>query len=518
MVAPRRSGTRRVERSADRHLLQQGWRASLHGSLIAVLVALAGACAPLSARSGAPAGEKGLTAQIDSILSDTAFSHAHIGALVVSLTDGDTLYQRNASEVFLPASNQKLLTGAAALATLGPAYRFETTVWASGQVRDGVLRGDLIVRGSGDPTFSGRFYADARAVFYAWADSLRARGITRIQGGIVGVDSVFPGPTLGAGWAWDDLDQGYAAEYGGLQFNEGIATLQVVPSRDVGSPGVVIVDPPTQHVRIYNLTRTTPPGSEVQLTLRRDPSGPGVTVEGSLPADTTAVTLRLAVRDPTAYFLTALRETLREVGVAVEGPALPADQWPVDRTGVVEALLFTHRSPPLSEILAGMMKPSQNQIAESLLLTVGRELKGEATAEAGAAVVDSLLRAWNLAADELRMADGSGMSRYNLVSPRLLVGLLTAMDRTGSREEWRAALPVAGIDGTLAERMREPPLRGNVRAKTGTLTGVRTLSGYLTTAGGEEVIFSFMVDHHLRRAARVDEMVEAALEAIARQR
>src|SRR5690606_2684627 len=126
----------------------------------AVVLVLAGACAPISARGPAPAGEAGLAARLDAIFSDTAFSHPHVGALVVSLTNGHTIYQRNASKVFPPASSQTLLPGAAALAALGPAYRFPTTVWASGQVRGGVLRGDLIVRGSGDPTFSGRFYPD----------------------------------------------------------------------------------------------------------------------------------------------------------------------------------------------------------------------------------------------------------------------------------------------------------------------------------------------------------------------
>jgi D-alanyl-D-alanine carboxypeptidase/D-alanyl-D-alanine-endopeptidase (penicillin-binding protein 4) len=210
-----------------------------------------------------------------------------------------------------------------------------------------------------------------------------------------------------------------------------------------------------------------------------------------------------------------MREALRNAGIDVQGQALPAEEWPEDRTGVVEALLFTHQSPPLADILAGMLKPSQNQIAETLLVTVGRELRGEGTAEAGTAVVDSLLQAWNLPVGQLRMADGSGMSRYNLVSPHLLVALLAHMDRSGSREVWRSALPVAGVDGTLGTRMSAPPLRENVLAKTGTLTGVRSLSGYLTTTGGEPVAFSILVDHHLRSAAAADSLAEAALRAIA---
>lgn len=482
--------------------------------LLLLLLVVQGACAHVPS-SGSPGPATGLALQLDSILADTTLTHAHIGAVVVSLTRGDTLYSREAGRVFLPASNQKLLTGAAALETLGPGYQFATTISASGDLRDGVLRGDLIVRGSGDPTFSARFAEDSRTIFHSWADSLRARGITQVQGGIVGVDSVFPRPGLGAGWAWDDLVSGYSAEVAGLQFNEGVAQLQIVPGSSVGSPAVVMLDPPLQHVRIYNLTTTGFAGSPLDLRIQRDDAGPGITVEGNIPEDTAYLARTIAVRNPTAYFLSAMRETLREAGIVVEGQALPAEDWPIDRTGVVEMQLFTHRSPPLGEILEGMMKPSQNQIAEALLLTVGRELRDDATAQGGAMVVDSLLRAWHLPADELRMADGSGLSRYNLVSPRLLTGLLVHMDRSASRDAWLASLPRAGVDGTLRDRMQEPPLEGQVIAKTGTLSGVRSLSGYLTTTTGERVAFSFMVDNHLRSVAEVDRVVEAALHAVA---
>ena len=452
---------------------------------------------------------------LDSILGDTAFAHAHIGALLVIPRTGDTLYSRNADRVFVPASNQKLLTGAVALETLGPDFRFSTTVSATGQVREGVLRGDLVVRGGGDPTFSGRFASNARDHFRAWADSLRARGITRVEGGIVGVDSLFPERGLGEGWAWDDLQLGFAAEYGALQFNEGVVRLQVVPSRQVGAAPVVIVDPPTQHVRIYNLVTTGPPGGEVDLELRRDEAGAGVTLSGVIPVDTALVAGTIAVRDPTAFFLSVLRETLREAGLEVQGPALPAEDWPIERSGAVEMHLFTHRSPPLSDVLAGMLKPSQNQIAETLLLTVGRELRGEATAAAGVAVMDSVFRAWSLPVEGLHMADGSGLSRYNLVSPRFLTALLATMDASASREVWRASLPLAGTDGTLEGRMREGPLNQRVLAKTGTLSGVRTLSGYLTTPRGEQIIFSILVGPHLRAASDADRVVEAALRAVA---
>src|SRR5690606_14383847 len=174
---------------------------------------------------------------------------------------------------------------------------YVTEIYGSGQVRDGVLQGDLIVRGGGDPTFSERFGEDARATLFAWADSLRARGITSVRGGIVGVDSAFPGPSLGSGWAWDDLTSGYAAEFGALQFNEGVIELDVFPSRISLQPALVVLTPPTQAVRVINDTRTVLEGSLTALKVLHDESGNGVILRGEVAADEPGARLSVAVRN-----------------------------------------------------------------------------------------------------------------------------------------------------------------------------------------------------------------------------
>lgn len=229
--------------------------------------------------------------------------------------------------------------------------------------------------------------------------------------------------------------------------------------------------------------------------------------------DTAAITLTVAVRDPAGYFLAVLRETLREAGVTVEGQALTAGEWPEARDPA-ERPLFTHSSPPLREIVPAMMQPSQNWIAETLLRTVGRERRGEGSARAGAAVADSVLRAWELPVDGFRMADGSGLSRYDLVTPELFVALLARMRSDPLRELWYASLPTAGESGTLENRMRGSPLRGRVHAKTGTLSGVRSLAGYLETPASGTLAFAVIVNHHTRSAAAADRVVEAALALI----
>lgn len=477
------------------------------------LTLLLGGCATVG--RGEPAAPP-LAADLAAIFADTALAHAHWGVLFRSLDSGETIFALNPDRLFVPASNMKLVTGASVLEALGPDYRYRTEVSAAGPVQNGVLRGNLVVRGTGDPTLSERFLQDERDVFRAWADSLRAHGITRIAGGIIGIDSAFTGPPIGAGWAWDDLESTYSSEYSALQYNEGVLDILLVPSRNPGEPAVVMLDPPTQYVPVNNRTRTTDAATRERLSVSRDPVGPGITITGEISPADTLVELGVAVRGSTDFFLHALRESLREAGIAVEGAALDADALPEeDRSAAGARLLFVHQSPPLREILPGMMKPSQNWIAETLLLTLGRERGREGSARAGAAVVDSIMRAWGLDADELRVRDGSGLSRYDLVSPSFLVGLLAHMDRSPHREIWLAALPIAGVDGTLRNRMREPPLAGNVRGKTGTLGGTRSLSGYLTTTSGERIVFSTLINNHARTAGTVDRVVEAALREIA---
>jgi D-alanyl-D-alanine carboxypeptidase/D-alanyl-D-alanine-endopeptidase (penicillin-binding protein 4) len=482
--------------------------------------AFAAACAPPAAPAPSPApveSRAALRAAIDSLFADTLFRHAHWGAHVRSLERGDTLFRLHGGKLFLPASNMKLVTGAAALETLGPEYRFRTRVAAAGPVRDGTLRGDLLVVGSGDPTISARFHAgDPRTVFRAWADSLRTHGVRRIEGRIVGDDDVFDDVPLGRGWAWDDLDAYYAAEISGLAFNEGVLDVRISPGSRPGDSARIALDPPGSYVPIRGRVATAAAGSECEPQVTRAATGPAFLLSGCVAADTAFIET-VAIRDNTLFFLTVLREVLRESGIEVAGAALDADSLPpIGRPAA--APLFTWTSPPLAEILPAYLKPSQNQIAEILLRTVGREQRGEGSARAGAAVVDSLLTAWRIEPRRLVMADGSGLSRYDLLSPDLLVALLAHMDSTRHATLWREALPVAGVDGTLENRMRGTAAEGNVRAKTGTLTGVRALSGYVTTASGERIVFAFLVNHHTLSARDADRITDAALARIAEWR
>ena len=456
--------------------------------------------------------EAAFAAAADSLFGDSLFAGANWGVEVKSLQTGRVLYQRNAAKMFVPASNMKLVTASAALETLGPGWRYRTVVAASGPVANGVLNGDLVVVGSGDPTIAADFHGgDPLAVFRAWADSLRAHGVTRVAGRIVGDDDVFDDQALGRGWAWDDTDAYYSAEIGGLQYNLGVVGISVAPGAAPGSAGRVTLVPATSYTKLENRTRTVSGAPVAEVEGTRQPQGTGIVVTGDVPRDTASVLTEVAVRNNTAYFVTVLRETLLAAGIRVDGAAVDQDDLGAADRPARRDPLFVQSSPPLSEILPGFLKPSQNQIGELLLKTMGRAFRGQGTAAAGIAVVDSVHRAWGLPRRELAQADGSGLSRYNLVAPELLIALLEHMRGSRNYAAFYAALPVAGIDGTLAGRMKNTPLQGNVHAKTGTVTNVRSLSGYMTTAAGEPMVFSMIVNHHTVSSRDADRVAEAAL-------
>jgi D-alanyl-D-alanine carboxypeptidase/D-alanyl-D-alanine-endopeptidase (penicillin-binding protein 4) len=501
-------------------------RPSIRARLLPVLLA-AGACAPAAARTSpvappaplpAPAPpreaspQEAFAAAVDSIFNDSLFAGANWGVEIKSLETGRVLYRRNAGKLFVPASNMKLVTSSAALETLGPGFRYRTAVAATGPVSGGVLRGDLVVVGSGDPTIAADFRGgDPLAVFRTWADSLRAHGVRRITGRIIGDDDVFDDLALGRGWAWDDLNDYYSAEIGGLEYNLGVIGVAVAPGPQPGSPGRVTLLPATRYVPVENRTRTVAGAPVEEVAAVRQETGPGIIVTGTVSADTNEVRTDVAVRNNTAYFVTVLRETLRAAGIRVDGAAVDQDDLtPADHPSRRDTL-FVQSSPPLAAILPGFLKPSQNQVGELLLKTMGRVFRGDGSARTGAAVVDSVERTWGMPRGKLVQVDGSGLSRYNLVAPELLIALLEHMRASPNYSVFYASLPVAGVDGTLRSRMRNTPLHGNVHAKTGTVSNVRSLSGYLTTAAGEPMVFSMIVNHHAVTSRDADRVAEAAL-------
>jgi D-alanyl-D-alanine carboxypeptidase/D-alanyl-D-alanine-endopeptidase (penicillin-binding protein 4) len=435
-----------------------------------------------------------LRAFVDSIVATPDFRSAHWGVLIVDPARGDTLYSRNADKLFVPASNQKLITGAVALTQLGADHRWTTTLLARGTVQDGVLRGDLVVRGEGDPSISSHMRGDAMAPLRDLADSLRARGIASIRGRVVAAPSPFTDSPLGSGWEWDDLDEPYGAGVDALYFNEGFTEILVRAGARAGDSVRAVSRPAATHppliVRATTVAR--PAGADSaqrrpRLTVGYDSSRAGILVSGTIAIGDTAV-LELALRDHPGAFVAALREALRSRGITV-------DEARTDTTATLDSLVAL-RSPPLRDVLPAFEKPSQNQIGELLFKSVARKATGIGRADSAQRTVSAQLLAWGAAPDGFAVRDGSGLSRHNFVSPRTLVKVLDAMRRHPDFRVFYDALPVAGLDGTLDTRLRGTAAAGNVRAKTGYVDKARSLSGYVTAADGRMLIFSLLCNNY----------------------
>jgi D-alanyl-D-alanine carboxypeptidase/D-alanyl-D-alanine-endopeptidase (penicillin-binding protein 4) len=443
-----------------------------------------------------------LAAELDSAFSGPEFARAMWGVVVQSLDNGEVLYRRNAERLVMPASNMKLVTSAAALVQLGADFRYRTVVATRGTRRGDTLAGDLVVVGRGDPTFSQHVSGgtDVLASLRPWADSLRSRGIRTVTGRVAGDGSWFTDAPLGQGWAWDYLGDAYAAPVGALQFNEGFAVLEVTPGEAAGAPARVALLPSGAPLRLFGSVTTAARDSTVNsVDFSRAPFTDSVTVSGRLSAGRRPARLEVAVLDPVRYFEAALTQVLREAGIAVLGQAISAA--PAADT------LFVWQSAPLREILPPLLKPSQNQIAETLLRTLGGQTRNVASVDSGRTAVQETLRGFGIADDAYVIADGSGLSRYDYVAPETLARILLGMARRPDFDLFYQALPIAGVDGTIATRLRGTAAANNVHAKTGSIANVRSLSGYVTTADGERLVF-VMIANHFTAPRRVVEVVQ----------
>jgi D-alanyl-D-alanine carboxypeptidase/D-alanyl-D-alanine-endopeptidase (penicillin-binding protein 4) len=351
------------------------------------------------------------------------------------------------------------------------------------------------------------------------ADSVAARGVRRVRGRVRPAGDAFPDSPLGFGWAWDDLDYPYGAGVDELLFNEGFSRIIVRGAERVGDPPRVATAPARTYpaVRVAAVTVSPPPvqASGAADTSQRlpalafttDSARDTVIVTGEIAALDSAV-LEVAHRDPEGAYIAAFTEALRDRGIAVDGSRASADSTPTDTLAVMI-------SPPLREILPALEKPSQNQIAEALLKTLGLERAGVGTADSGRRVVERQLVAWGADTAGFAVRDGSGLSRHSYLTAETIVHALDAMRRHPSFAVFYDALPIAGVDGTIVSRMKGTPAQGNVHAKTGTLDKARALSGYVTTADGRMLLFSFLCNSYTVRTRDVDRAVDAIVTRLA---
>ncbi|MEO8482527.1 MAG: D-alanyl-D-alanine carboxypeptidase/D-alanyl-D-alanine-endopeptidase [Acidobacteriota bacterium] len=451
-----------------------------------------------------------VAAELDRIFEDPVLAPALVAARVVSLDDGRTIYTRNAGKLVMPASNMKLVTVAAAAARLGWDFRFSTTLEAAGAIRAGVLHGDLIVEGTGDPSITSPDLKGA-ALFDEWADALRAAGISHVDGRLIGNDNAFADEPLGAGWAWDYLSAGYAAPSGALSYNENVAVIRITPASAPGLPAHVDIGPPGHGLDLAPSVTTGPEGSTTTIDISRIPGTARLTIHGQVSVSSMPLVRTAAVDNPTSYFVDAMRLALAARGIGISGGSWDVDDLPDASQPAPRILIARRTSQPLSALAGYAMKVSQNFYGETFLKTMG-SVRGVGSIERGRQAVTATLAEWGLPVESLVMSDGSGLSRYNYVTADLIVGVLQHVwNDPALRGPYLAALPVGGHDGTLETRMRTAELDRRVQAKTGTISNVRALSGYLTTTSDEKLAFSVIVNNATAPGVRVDQLIERAL-------
>jgi D-alanyl-D-alanine carboxypeptidase/D-alanyl-D-alanine-endopeptidase (penicillin-binding protein 4) len=412
----------------------------------------------------------------------------------------------------MPASTMKIVTLAVAAERLGWDARFTTRLEATGPIEGGVLRGDLIVTGSGDPMIAVR--EDLPRVLEDWACRLATLGLTRVDGRLIGDDDALPDQAFGNGWPWDDLAFGFAAPIGALQFDENSARVVIQPAAQAGLPAVIRLEPASADLVLTGQVRTTAPDVPALVFTRRRPFSRVLDVTGSVPSTGRDYVRTVAVDNPTRSFLDALRVALAAEGIAITGGAVDIDDLADRPAAVPRTTLHVHQSPPLADIGVRLMKVSQNLIAETLMLQIGLvsdtpDVEPLIAARGG---YERTLERWGVAPESLIVADGSGLSRYDYLTADGLVAVLSQMARDPRHaDRFAATLPVMGVDGTLERRLRGTIAEGRVRAKTGTISNVRALAGYLTTAGGERLVFAILANNFKARAAAVDAVVDRAL-------
>jgi D-alanyl-D-alanine carboxypeptidase/D-alanyl-D-alanine-endopeptidase (penicillin-binding protein 4) len=414
------------------------------------------------------------------------------------------LATRNADRLVIPASNMKIVTLVAAASRLGWDYRFRTRLHATGPTDGHVLRGDLVVVGSADPTI-GRG-DDPLATFREWARALRAKGISRIEGDLVGDPTRLGEEWLGDSWSWDDLAFGYAAPYSGLTFHENVVRVRITPAAATGKAARATLWPSATGLALQADVQTTgvaAPAVQVSRAL----GSPTIEVTGAVPQGGTRVERLVAVPDPARYFLGALRTAFAEEGVEIRGGTRVATRRDVDGT----TPLVVHESAPLSDVAVRFMKVSQNLYGEILLRALAADAPGGPTPAAARAEVQQVLAALGIAPGTVQELDGSGLSRRDFVTARAITTLLHAMRQPPHKDVFRATLPIAGTDGTIGSRFTGSPCAGRLLAKTGTLAHARALSGYITSASGVEYVFSVIANNFLLPNRDVDAVVEDAL-------
>ncbi|WP_289318118.1 D-alanyl-D-alanine carboxypeptidase/D-alanyl-D-alanine-endopeptidase [Peribacillus sp. NJ4] len=432
--------------------------------------------------------------KIQQILDDSpGLAGALTGISIRSAKTGEMIYERGAQTRLRPASNLKLLTSAAALETLGEDHVFQTELYINGVQVGHVLQGDVYLKGKGDPTLLEKDFDELAA-------SLKQRRVKLIHGNLIGDDSWYDDVRYSQDLVWSDEQEYYGAAVSALtaspneDYDTGTIIVEVTPGEKPGKTATVKLKPETDYVKVINKTKTESVDGNKEIEVERSHGTDVVTVTGTIPEHAGVTKEWISVKDPTEYALSLFKKSMRKHGIKVSGERKKG------KTPVGADLIATHQSMPLSQLLIPFMKLSNNGHAEVLVKEMGKEAEGEGSWKDGLKVARNLMNGMGLDMQTIIMRDGSGISQVNMIPANEITKLLYAVQEKTWFPAYLNALPIAGdenrmVGGTLRKRMKGTNAAGNVRAKTGTISGTSSLSGYVTTKRGEKIIFSIIVNN-----------------------
>ena len=478
----------------------------LHRSVVLVLLTVL--LIPASGLESRANSLETIQTKIARYLKRPGVRSAQWGIQILDPATSSVVLEVNPDKTFLPASVLKVLTTSAALEKLGPDFRYRTGVYTNGTIdSNGTLQGDLVLVGRGDPNLTdpyGELFE--KPALLELAQEVKNRGISSIQGDIIGDDSYFDSDSPVKGWTALALRSLYGAPINALSVNNNVLWVYARPTK-YNQKVIVGVEPQTSYFKIRNQAKTGSRRARQTIHVRLIRGTNTIVVSGILPANKTASHPVLLER-AAEVAADMLQEALQSEGITVHGKVHATHYGDVSEEQRKSwNLLAEHQSPPLIRALEIINKKSQNLHAEMLLRTLGAEFKGSGTNEAGLQVVKEFLVDSGIESDRIKLNDGCGLSRENLVTPRFQTSLLNFLSQRYYFDLFRNTLAISGTDGTLKNRMSALDVRGSIHAKTGTLNGVTTLAGYMTTKSGRNLIFSIFANR-VNAVARVKKTID----------
>ncbi len=441
-----------------------------------------------------------LQKDINSLLDNPDFSNGFIGISIVSADNGDVIYKYNDYKNFIPASTQKVLTTSAALEFLGRDFRYNTSLYLDGEIYPGgEFNGNIIIRGTGDPSFSTKFVEDPLDIFDAWTKTLDSLGITSIRGNIIGDDDYFDDTYYPSGWAWDDMVYPFSAQINALSVYDNRIDVVIEQGDSIGALAKIKVVPENNYIKLINKVRTVSDSGLTEVMPEREVGSNIIEVYGAIKFNSKkkeSTVVSVTIDNPTLFFLSLLKDALDRRRINFRGALLDIDDCNETFSYMDKNPTCENVSPSLSEIVKKVNKSSDNLIAETLMKTIAKEVTGRGSFSLGIDQIEKFAVRAGLSPERMSVADGSGLSRANYISPRYQTLLLQKVYRSDIKDDILASLALPGEKGTLKNRLTRSRAEKNVWAKTGSMTGVATLCGYVTTKDNETMAFSIMIMNH----------------------